>query len=170
MKTRVDDDRRSAAERRDVVRHGRVLIEKLKNTPLFRDFTPDKYAGFIAIAAQKEMRAGAVIYRAGNNSNDIYVLIEGILEVSVGGKSINMISPISFVGEMEFMSGEPRTASVTSKTDSILLRFSRRELERIFQGDSELHITFLESIVADLSSKLFRMNKVFATMKDRRKP
>jgi len=169
IETSVDNDRRSSTERRDVVRHGRVLIEKLKQTPLFRGYSPGQYAKIITIAARKEMSAGAVIYQAGNDSNDLYVLLEGMLEVSVGGRSVNLISPISFVGEMEFVSGEPRSASVTSKTDSMLFRFGRQELDRIFQGDGDLHIMFLESLLVDLSSKLLMMNKVFTTMKDQRK-
>jgi len=69
----------------------------------------------------RKYKAGDVIIHEGETNRDLYILSAGTLEVSVTseGKKIvvsEMTSP-EILGEISFLNGSPRTATVSAKTD-----------------------------------------------------
>jgi len=69
----------------------------------------------------RKYKAGEVIIHEGEVNRDLYILSAGILEVSVSseGKKIvvsEMTAP-EILGEISFLNGSPRTATVSAKTD-----------------------------------------------------
>jgi len=69
----------------------------------------------------KRYKAGEVIIHEGEYNRDLYILSEGILEVSVRGEDkkivVSEIAAPEIFGEISFLNGSPRTATVSSKTD-----------------------------------------------------
>ena len=69
----------------------------------------------------KRYKAGEVIINEGEENRDLYVLSEGLLEVSVQDKSqkivVSEIASPEILGEISFLNGSPRTATVSAKTD-----------------------------------------------------
>jgi len=69
----------------------------------------------------RKYRAGEVIIREDEDNRDLYILSKGILEVSVKGQGekivvSEIVSP-EILGEISFLNGAPRTATVAAKTD-----------------------------------------------------
>ena len=57
--------------------------------------------------------AGEILFAEGDSSQDIYVLVEGTLAIYKGDKKLSIVSePESVVGEMAYLLGEKRTATV----------------------------------------------------------
>jgi CRP-like cAMP-binding protein len=69
----------------------------------------------------EKFKAGEVIIHEGEENRDLYVLSEGILEVSVQNESkkivVSEITSPEILGEISFLNGSPRTATVSAKTD-----------------------------------------------------
>ena len=69
----------------------------------------------------KKYKAGEVIIHEGEENRDLYILSEGVLEVSVKGESqeiiVSEITAPEILGEISFLNGSPRTATVSAKTD-----------------------------------------------------
>jgi len=69
----------------------------------------------------EKYQAGEVIIHEGEENRDLYILSEGILEVSVGDESqkivVSEIASPEILGEISFLNGTPRTATVSAKTD-----------------------------------------------------
>lgn len=70
----------------------------------------------------KKFKAGEVIIREGEDNRDLYILSDGILEVSLKNASkkkiiVSEISSPEILGEISFLNGTPRTATVSAKTD-----------------------------------------------------
>lgn len=63
---------------------------------------------------------GEVIIREGEQNRDLYVLSEGTIEVSFTDDQqkvvVTHITPPEILGEISFLSGSPRTATITAKT------------------------------------------------------
>ena len=69
----------------------------------------------------KKFIAGEVLIHEGEENRDLYILSKGTLEVSVQDESKKVIvseivSP-EILGEISFLNGSPRTATVIAKTD-----------------------------------------------------
>jgi len=65
----------------------------------------------------ESFNAGEILFAEGDTSQDIYVLIEGTLTVYKDDKKLSMISePESLVGEMAYLLGEKRSATVKAES------------------------------------------------------
>ena len=69
----------------------------------------------------KKFIAGEVLIHEGEENRDLYILCKGTLEVSVQDESkkvivSDIVSP-EILGEISFLNGSPRTATVIAKTD-----------------------------------------------------
>ena len=70
---------------------------------------------------------GAVLCREGRVGRDFYVVVEGNVSVTIGGREIATLGPGEFVGEMALLVRRPRTATVTATTPLRYLVGSRRD-------------------------------------------
>lgn len=69
----------------------------------------------------RKFKAGEVIIREGEDNRDLYILSDGVLEVSVRSENkkivVGEIASPDILGEISFLNGSPRTATVSAKTD-----------------------------------------------------
>lgn len=61
--------------------------------------------------------AGEVIFRAGDAANEMYVLIEGTVDIVLEGKSIEELRPGNVFGEMAIVDEAPRSADAIARTE-----------------------------------------------------
>ncbi|HET6450056.1 MAG TPA: diguanylate cyclase [Spirochaetia bacterium] len=78
-----------------------------------------------------ELAADEVLFHEGDPGNDMYILAEGTVAVSIrlpdgGTREIARFSPGDFFGEMSIFDDAPRSASCQAITKSTLLTLSRR--------------------------------------------
>ena len=79
-------------------------------------------------------QAGQLLTREGEKDRDLYVLSEGTLEVLVKGDDgdvlVGEISPPEILGEISFLNGSPRTATIRAKTDAKVYILSYYKVEQ----------------------------------------
>jgi CRP/FNR family cyclic AMP-dependent transcriptional regulator len=95
----------------------------------------EKMANLMSLFEQSEKyKAGEVIIHEGEENRDLYVLSEGTLEVSVSDKSkkivVSEINPPEILGEISFLNGSPRTATVSAKTDVEIFILSYKKVRQ----------------------------------------
>jgi CRP-like cAMP-binding protein len=92
--------------------------------------------------APRRFPAGTHIMRAGEPGASMFVLAEGLLEVSaqIGSERVRLAlsKPGQFVGEMGLLTGEPRSADVVSATESLAYEITREHLPPLFEARPEL--------------------------------
>ena len=94
---------------------------------------------------------------------DCYILIQGTLSISINGENIGNISDHGMlVGEMSFLTGEPRNATVTAKGDATVLRLRKADKNRLLRNNPTITMTILEALV----SKLDDNNNKLIQLKD----
>ena len=96
----------------------------------------------------------------------MFILIEGVLQIMLRGKELNLVTPVDFIGEMGIFTGEPRSATVYAKTDCVLLKINRYELFSLFEANKTLNNRFQLGMIKNLSEKLRKMNKIIIDMKN----
>ena len=75
-----------------------------------------------------KIMAGQTIFLEGDDSQDLYILISGSVDILKGNTKIAQTSqPGSIFGEMSFLLGGKRTASVKVKADARVLRIPQEE-------------------------------------------
>lgn len=72
-----------------------------------------------ALAKQKkELKAESIVFKEGDTSTELYLLLKGEFAVIKGTKTLVTVSePMSYVGEMSYLLQEPRSATIKCVTD-----------------------------------------------------
>lgn len=61
--------------------------------------------------------AGEALFRRGEAANEMYVLLEGKVDVTVNGRLIESLTPGSIFGEMAVVDDNPRSADAVAITE-----------------------------------------------------
>ena len=160
-------NRRSGHERRRLLREFPVLREKVRNTDIFRGMTDDQFKSILSIGREVEFGAGETVFTEGDYAEDVFILIEGILQVSLHNRELSVLAPAVLVGEMGVFTGDPRSATIVAKTDATLLKLNELELLRLFENDPGLCRQFQHGMIIDLAHKLRQSNETITTFKGR---
>jgi bacteriocin-type transport-associated protein len=109
----------------------------------------------IAHGRRERLPAGTILIREGQPVNAIYIVLDGVLEVT--GSSVGGRVPLGcgeVVGEMSFIDSRPPGATVTVKADAVLLAIPRAGLSARLQRDPEFAARFYRSLAIFLSHRL----------------
>ena len=69
--------------------------------------------------------AGETIITEGEAGDRFYVIADGQVEVTAGGRHVNTLGPGDYVGEIALIRDVPRTATVTATQSTQLYAFER---------------------------------------------
>ena len=89
--------------------------------PLFQGCSRRELERIAAIADELDLPAGSRLTAEGATGREFVVLVEGIADVTREGELVNTLGPGDFLGEIALVTGQPRTATVTTRSRSKLL-------------------------------------------------
>ncbi len=133
-------------EKRRASRHAQeieVRIAALHGVELFASLEEEEVRALADRLVPAPFAAGDVITRQGAVAHWLYLLIEGEADVwldapSVQRRRVATLGPGSVFGEMGMMTGEPRRATVTAKTDVACYRLDKSGFQGILQARPSL--------------------------------
>jgi len=83
-----------------------------------------------------ECNAGDRVLKKGGTARNMFVVLDGTLEVRDGDSLIRVLSPGDVFGEMAFLLGQPRAADVYAATDRVrVLSLSEATIRRLIGSD-----------------------------------
>ena len=95
----------------------------LSNIDLFKDFSEEMLQAITSSLHLQKFKPDEILFNQGDDGESIFVLVEGLLEVSMQTegkkKHLSCLRPGSFLGEMALLTGENRSADVISSTESL---------------------------------------------------
>jgi NTE family protein len=108
-----------------------VAEQSLDGVEIFRDLEEAERARLAAELETLNLRRGDVLVRQGEVADALYVVVTGRFSVTVTGRRdlLAEVGPGQPVGEIAFLAGGVRTATVTALRDSLVLRLGRAEFE-----------------------------------------
>jgi serine/threonine-protein kinase len=127
------------------------IVDYVRNIHFFSSFTRDQVRKIIDTASIVRVPAGKIIMNEGEIDDSFYVILSGQVIVKKNDIDIAAISRGECFGEMAYLSGDSRVASVTADTDSILLRISSMLLDK---SSKDLQLLFLKRFGMTLLRRL----------------
>jgi len=95
----------------------------------------------------QSFKAGQAIFRQGDPGHLMFILVEGIVEVLVGGNVIGAFEPIEVFGEMAVIDAGTRSATVMAKTDCKLVAVNQSRFLYLIQQRPQLAIHIMRMLV-----------------------
>jgi NTE family protein len=109
-------------------------------------------------AAERSLRAGEWLFRAGEPGDRLYVVQSGRLDVVAEDENLVLrrVGRGEVLGELALLTGAPRSASVRAHRDSELLVVEREDFEVLLRGDDEFAMGLLRALGEKLQLSVAR--------------
>ncbi len=109
--------------------------EHLRQVPLFAKLDAKELDAVGETATELDYGSGRVLMREGERAHEMFVVVEGAVEVTHDGAHVADVGSGGFVGEMALLTNSSRNSTVTTTTDSVVLHIDGRQfgslLERV---------------------------------------
>ena len=100
-----------------------------------------------------------VIESNGTKSTEMFVLLTGTLSVTaLEGTVLTSLSPITIVGEMGLITGQPRSATVVAESQISVFEISKIKFEILMKKYPEIGFKTYRNIIHILSERLDNNN------------
>jgi CRP-like cAMP-binding protein len=132
-------------------------IAALRQVPLFSNLTKKQLIEVARHTDEVAVAAGTDIATQGELGNEMFVIVAGSVTVRQNGRKITSRGKGDFIGEMSLLDGQPRSATVTTDVDSVLLVVSRRDFSQLLDdvpGLARRILTGLSRRLRETDSKL----------------
>ena len=98
-----------------------LVPEGLRTSRFFADMTSEEIAGFIASTGRRTFREGEVVLEQGEEGRSLFIVTRGVLGVETTGAAggtlrMGVLMMGDVFGEVAFLTGRPRTATVIAET------------------------------------------------------
>lgn len=133
------------------------MITFLLTTPMFEDLEPKEISEITHIVQTLKFMSGDTIFSEGEPGNAWYTLYSG--EVTVlkqsdsGEKSIKVLGPHSCFGEIAVLDGLPRSATIRTTKDSIVLRIPIDKFRDLLNEDHLVAYKLVKHMALMLASR-----------------
>jgi serine/threonine protein kinase len=127
------------------------VVDYIHNVHFFSDFTRKQVQEIIETADMIKVAENTVMIAEGEVDDSFYIILSGRAVVRKNNKDIAIIGTGECFGEMAYLSGHLRTATVTADTDCILLKISSMFLDKAPQ---DLQLLFLKRFAITLLRRL----------------
>jgi CRP/FNR family cyclic AMP-dependent transcriptional regulator len=150
-------------------------IDFLKRIPLFTGLSSEKMEKVLAIMTVRSIAEGSFIIRENEIGHEMYILLDGEVEVSrmlllkAAGSGMDqrdkMLNKLTandhaFFGEMGlFHENSERTASVIAKTRCSVAVLEQKSFYNLTESDKEIGYYILKNIVRIVSERLDKTTK-----------
>ena len=107
----------------------------------------------LAEASSRVYEPGEVIFRTFEMGAEMYVILEGKVELSIGANVVETLGPGEPFGEMALIDQTPRVATATAKTAAKLAVISERRFLFLVQTTPEFSLQIMK-VMADRLRKM----------------
>ena len=137
-------------------------INLLHNIDLFQEFSDDLLAAITESFNLKKIKAEETLINQGEEGESLFVLVEGLLEVSIQlegeKKHLTLLRPGSFLGEMALLTGEKRSADVTSTIESLVGELTKQSIMSLAEENPEI----LEKMTAVVAKRRLKNKEMLS--------
>ncbi len=99
-------------------------------------------------------KAGETIFKDGDPGDEMYVVLEGEVEVFVHGKSVETVGVDNFLGEMALIDSQPRSATAIAKTDCKLAPINQNRFKFLVQQTPHFALHLMQGMAERLRQRV----------------
>lgn len=138
---------------------GTGLPKALSNCPLFRDFREGDLRLLAPYVTMRDLAEGEVLFREGDQGEEMYILDTGAVEVSRQGFPLAQINAGLHFGELALASNGSHTVTARAVMKSRVIAMHRRYLDALTARRPDLAAQLLRTLLADVAARLVAFNE-----------
>jgi hypothetical protein len=122
----------------------------LKSVDLFASIPSQELIRVAQIAEEEEYQIDASLCKEGDFGDCMYIIADGKVKVHKGNHTLVELEKGAFVGDMALLDQEPRSADLTTSSDTTLLKISQDAFYELMSSNFEI----MNGILKIISSRL----------------
>jgi serine/threonine protein phosphatase PrpC len=138
----------------DLIQEVNLKIETIQAMPLFKYLTYQELVKIMNITQLVEVKPDDAIIREGEQGNELYIVLTGKVKVHKGDTDIVDLKDGDHFGEMALIDTALRSADITAKEATKLLKISRQDFFQLIRNEPPLATKLLWSFLQVLSDRL----------------
>ncbi|MFT5367563.1 MAG: CRP/FNR family cyclic AMP-dependent transcriptional regulator [Candidatus Latescibacterota bacterium] len=143
----------------DVTRHLKI-VEKI---PFLKSLSVYQIQQLLKAGNIETHPFGHTLFRQGDRSVGLYILLVGELVVQDGKTEIARIKPADIVGEMGVVGNQPRSATVKVTQEATLIFVSKIQFDVLLKNDVDMAARVFRNMLDSLFAKLLTTNERIKT-------
>jgi CRP-like cAMP-binding protein len=143
---RLDGNNKQAQDKIAALHSNKVIAEKKSQPaeasasksviPLFAGLSAEEFDDFTKMMTVHTLPAGQTIVKQGDTGKSVYIVANGTVKVYAALPSgerlaLAVLNPNDFFGEISFLTNKPRTATVETSEDSVILEVTEDRLREL---------------------------------------
>ncbi len=130
----------------------------IQNVYLFKDLSPKELESVNAIAAVETYNPGDEVFSEGDKAASLFVIKFGSVRIRRSGKDdsvdVAQLGTGSHFGEMSFVDGEARSATVIAMEKSEIVKIDFEALRKVFEKEPAIAVKAYRSFAHFLCGRL----------------
>lgn len=132
------------------------IVDYVHNVPFFENFTREQVKEILNASNIVKVGKGKVLVAEGEIDDSFYIILSGRAAVKKDNKDIAIVGRGECFGEMSYLSGQARAATVLAEAECILLKISALLLDKSSEG---MQLLFLKNFAMTLMKRLSKTDK-----------
>jgi NTE family protein len=128
---------------------------RLQGIRLFKNADSTAIAHLASVADEVDVKAGNHLIKEGHNHHELYVIEHGTAAVFIEGTEVAEIPEGELVGEMGYFVRHPASATVTAKTDLVVLVIPFSRFEQVLEENPAL----VRSMLNEFAKRLYATDR-----------
>ncbi|MBI2426110.1 MAG: cyclic nucleotide-binding domain-containing protein [Candidatus Hydrogenedentes bacterium] len=141
-----------------------IMMDSMRDTyamlarrmELFRGVEPEHVAKLFSQGITREFAAGEIIFSKGDDTHEVFVILNGSVEIANEGKVLATLDRGDMFGEMALVSDDPRSADARALSNTSVLMLQLNTIQTLVRP--KVAIQILMNIIATLSQRLRAAN------------
>jgi CRP-like cAMP-binding protein len=134
-------------------------LDRVREIGLFGGLGDEVLRSFVGSLDVSELPSGEVVFREGDNGRELYVILDGEVEVLRRSKRghetrVAILGPGDWFGEMSVLDVLPRSATTRVLAPSHLLRLTAHDLDALYRRDLRSYALVVLNIAREMSRRL----------------
>ena len=148
------------------------LFNLLKELPVFNDLSLHQLRQISRILHERHYSKGEIIFNEDEPGAGMYIIKQGEVVITKRSESdepieLAVFKERNFFGELALLDEMPRSAAAATRTETILLGFSKPDLENLIERNPRLGVKILGNLSKLISQRLLMANDTIEDMQDR---
>ena len=139
----------------DVKKHLKI-VEKI---PFLRNLSMHQIEQVLKAGNLETYPGGHTLFRTGDRSTILYILLAGELVVKDGDTELARIKPVDIVGEMGVVSNQPRSATAEVTWDVTLISVGKMQFDVLLKNDVDMAARIYHNMLDSIFMKLRTTNE-----------
>ena len=102
------------------------------------------------VGTPRAYQPGEKVFREGSPGTSMYVVLDGNIEILVGGKSMEIAGRGSIIGEMALIDSSTRSATVVAQDYCVLAQVNRSQFLSLMQKTPRFGLCVMKALVTRL--------------------